>query len=204
MVYILTIGMDIEKNPGPVSEESQITISNMNIRSINAKASYPGGLSRFEVFRNAVVGNFDIVTLTETWLKHEHPTENYVLPGFIGPFRNERSDNTGYGGVAVWVKNNLVSKRRSDLEEIEHETIWIQIANKQKQILVCVTYRQKAGYYAPSYWDKIQSSYDKALRSNINNIILVGDFNGDPSSDPTGAENLNEFVAINNLHHHIF
>jgi hypothetical protein len=45
---------------------------------------------------------------------------------------------------------------------------------------------------------------DKALRSNINNIILIGDFNGDPTSDLTGAENLDEFVAINNLHHHIF
>jgi hypothetical protein len=196
--------MDVEKTPGPVTNDDYILICNMNIRSINAKANYPGGLTRFEAFKNAVTNTYDVVTLTETWLQHEHPTESYALPGFIGPFRNDRSDNTGHGGVAAWVRNSLVSKRRDDLEELNHESLWLQIANKQKQILLCVTYRQKIGNYAPTYWGKLQSSYEKALRDPIMNIVLIGDFNGDPSSDVTVAQNLNDFVALNNLHHHIF
>ena len=67
-----------------------------------------------------------------------------------------------------------------------------------------MTYRQKLGNYAPTYWAKLQSSYEKALRQNIPNIVLIGDFNGDPSSDLAGATNLNDFVSLNNLHHHIF
>jgi hypothetical protein len=80
VTYLLTQCMDVEKNPGPVTNDDYISICNMNIRSINAKANYPGGLTRFEAFRNAVVNTYDVITLTETWLKHEHPTESYALP----------------------------------------------------------------------------------------------------------------------------
>ena len=109
VVYLLTLGMDIEKNPGPDRGEA-VNICNMNLRSINAKARYPGGLTRFEAFRNAVVGSYDIVTATETWLTPEHPDDDYRLDGFQGPFRLDRPDGTGHGGVAAWVNDSLISR----------------------------------------------------------------------------------------------
>jgi hypothetical protein len=203
IVYILTLGMDIEKNPGPQNTDEQLKICNMNIRSINAKPAH-GGITRFQAVKNAVTNTYDIVTITESWLQSEHKDSDYVIQGFQGPFRLDRPDNTAHGGVMAWVTNTLIAKCRNDLEEIDNESMWIQIENKLKQILICITYRQKKGRYAPTYWDKLQKSYDKAVESRIPNIVLIGDFNGDPSSDRAGAIDLNDFVSTNNLHHHIF
>ena len=184
VTYLLTSCMDVERNPGPVNDEDYLTICNMNIRSINAKANTPGGITRFEAFKNAVENTYDIVTLTETWLKHEHPTESYALPGFIGPYRVDRPDNTGHGGVAAWVRSSLVSKRRDDLEELNHETLWLQVANKQKQLLICVTYRQKLGNYAPTYWAKLEGKRSLEICGYSRKLILT--IIGINSAIPTG------------------
>jgi hypothetical protein len=195
--------MDIEKNPGPENTDEHLKICNMNIRSLNAKPAQ-GGITRFTAVKNAVSNIYDIVTITESWLQSEHKSDNYKIDGFQGPFRLDRPDDTGYGGVLAWVTNTLIAKRRNDLEETDNESMWIQVENKLKQILVCVTYRQKKGKYAPTYWEKLLKSYDKAVGSRIPNLVLIGDFNGDPGSDRAGALNLNDFVSTNNLHHHIF
>jgi hypothetical protein len=81
ITYLLTLGMDIEKNPGPTPSDEYLRLCNMNIRSLNAKSNYPGGLPRYVVFKNAVMGNCDIITLTETWLTSEHLDNSYRLPG---------------------------------------------------------------------------------------------------------------------------
>jgi hypothetical protein len=74
----------------------------------------------------------------------------------------------------------LSSKRMPTLEENDHETMWIMVNNKVKQVLIAISYRQKVGNYAPSYWEKLQKGYDKAIGTKIPNILMVGDFNADP------------------------
>ena len=100
VAYLITLGMDIEKNPGPRSDpnDCNIRLCNINLRSINAQSREPQGISRLTAFRNAVVSNYEVITCTETWLKNEHPDNNYKLYGYQGPFRLDRSDNTGHGG----------------------------------------------------------------------------------------------------------
>ena len=59
IAYLLTLGMDVEKNPGPtppLTTEKNISICNINLRSINAKSRYPDGISRFTAFKHAVMG----------------------------------------------------------------------------------------------------------------------------------------------------
>jgi hypothetical protein len=197
--------MDIEKNPGPRSDpnDCNIRLCNINLRSINAKSREPQGISRLTAFRNAVMGNYEVITCTETWLKSDHPNSNYELDGYQGPYRLDRSDDTGHGGEAVWVIDSLVSKRRIDLENPMHETIWVEIKNKEKQVLIGVTYRQQKGLYAPGYWENLQSTYDKAVATRIANIVLTGDLNADPGTDRNAALALEYFISINNLTQHI-
>ena len=84
--------------------------------------------------------------------------------------------------------------------------MWIQIVNNEKQILICLTYRQtySKGAIPQTTGKKLHNSYDKAVGSSIPNLVLVGDFNGDASTDSKGTENLDEFVSLNNVYHHIF
>jgi hypothetical protein len=96
-----------------------------------------------------------------------------------------------------------MSKRRDELEEPMHETTWVEIRNKSKQVLIGVTYRQQKGKYAPDYWEKLQVTYDKAVASKIPNILLVGDLNADPGSDRNAAIALSDFISCNNLTQHI-
>ena len=204
VILLLVLCMDVETNPGPLGAftDSKVKICNINIRSINAKSKHTS-ISRFEAFQNALCGNYDILTTTETWLKDDHKDINYALDGYKGPYRLDRPDNTGHGGVAAWVSDSLISKRRLDLEILDHETMWISIANKETKALIGISYRQKLGDYAPNYWENLQASYDKAIATKIPNIVLVGDFNAHPGSEMQAYKILLEFISINNLTQHI-
>jgi hypothetical protein len=201
--FLITIGMDVEKNPGPNYLTRDITFCNLNIRSLNAKPRTPDSIPRFTAFKAALAGTYDIITATESWLKHEHPDSDYIIPGYNGPYRKDRPDGDGHGGVIAWVSDNLTSKRRADLEDLNHETIWFQVGNSDKQVLICISYRQKLGNYSDGYWEKLQTGYDKAIATRIPNIIMAGDFNADPGTEKTASDTLDEFVAINNLTQHI-
>jgi hypothetical protein len=102
----------------------------------------------------------------------------------------------------AWVTDTLSAKRMEALEEIDHETMWIMISNKDKQVLIGVSYRQKKGRYAPDYWAKLQSGLDKAIATKISNIMMVGDFNADPDNK-TDHDTLLEFLSTNNFTQHV-
>ena len=70
----------------------------------------------------------------------------------------------------LYVKEALYYKRRNDLEIQNIESIWIEIANSHKRILVCLFYR-------PPNFSKIEDSIGLAVDTGINDIILTGDFN---------------------------
>ena len=202
IIFLLIICGDIESNPGPNAYE-KIKICNLNIRSINAEPKQGFKLSRFSAFKQALAGNYDVITVTESWLNAGHPSENYALPGYNGPFRLDRPDGTAYGGVAAWVVDTLATKRMLHLEEKDHETMWLMINNKAQQLLLAISYRQKKGDFAPNYWTKLQSGYDKAVATKIPNIVLVGDFNADPGTQKTDYDILADFLSTNNLTQHI-
>jgi hypothetical protein len=77
------------------------------------------------------------------------------------------------------------------------------INNKAQQVLLAISYRQKKGRFAPNYWTKLQSGFDKAVATKIPNIVMVGDFNADPGTQKTDYDILVEFLSVNNLSQHI-
>ena len=50
--------------------------------------------------------NPDIAICSETWLTSASPVEAFQIPGH-SCFRADRSDDSGYGGVAIWCKTSL-------------------------------------------------------------------------------------------------
>ena len=74
---------------------------------------------------NVNLFDFDI----ESWLNEDIPDSDMLLDGFESPFICHRPDRLG-GGVKLYTKNNIVSKRRTDLEVRRTESIWLAVVKK--------------------------------------------------------------------------
>ena len=55
-----------------------------------------------EFFHNIVVGNYDIVTIYETWLKPVMPSNSFHIEGY-NLIRNDKLQRDG-GGAAIYIK----------------------------------------------------------------------------------------------------
>ena len=200
--YLIALCMDVQPHPGPVTTNSpaataKISICNLNIRSLNAG-------NRFGEFKNQIASKFDVITVSESWLGPDHENANYALQGYTGPYRLDRTLQEA-GGVMAWVTNNIVTKRRLDLEQPKLELAWLELKIPKHKILVGTCYRQPdtKGTYGENFWGKLQDSYDLAKATNIHNIIITGDFNADAQTDRAAATSLNFFLATNHLTQHI-
>ena len=76
---------------------------------------------------------FDIVTMSETWLKNNPHLLQYVsISGYVNVFRNR--DAIRGGGVGAYLREGISFKRRSDIENIEPELehLWLEIVRRNK------------------------------------------------------------------------
>ena len=83
---------DIETNPGP-SLSQGLSVIHINTRSLRNKVDY----------LEAEVNQFDIITLSETWLTKDDLNADIKLHQFQDPIRRDRPENP-HGGVAIYVK----------------------------------------------------------------------------------------------------
>ena len=116
----LLLSGDIEMNPGPSTTSDSsvndtfeflqlrelVTFSCINVQSVQPKLD----------ILEAEMGDRDIILITETWLKPTVPNSSVMLENFKEPFRNDRTGDRVDGGVMIYVRNSLPSKRRNDLE----------------------------------------------------------------------------------------
>ena len=109
---------DIELNPGPnllESESDSITmdyvsiskyfsIVHYNIQSVSNKIDLIG----------AEISNFSVICLTETWL-NDHTANDSISLDWYKFYRLDRGGDN-HGGLCVYTKDNVFSRRRNDLE----------------------------------------------------------------------------------------
>jgi len=121
-----------------------------------------------------LAGNFDIVAITETWLKSIISDKSITIPGYH-LVRNDRSKKGG-GGVAAYIKVGLNTKvvfaSASDGHEIEQ--LWLQLRIKNKSIVLGVIYRPPA--LPLSCFQSVEQSLFN-FASDCDDVILIGDFN---------------------------
>ena len=96
------------------------------------------------------------------------------------------------------MRNDIVAKRRKDLELNELEALWLEIRYKNKKFLLCTAYRPPG---LSNFYDIFQSAMDKGQQSNMQDYIIIGDLNSDPNTH-TG-DKLNTFASLNRLKVHI-
>ena len=169
---------DIETCPGPdrmqkVCKNRGFKIFHQNIRGLFA--NFSSLLVVFETHRE-----IDILTLSETHIVQDSYTDNeslYTIPGYIFIKKN-RPQGKG-GGVAAYIKSEIVWKERYDLENDDIESIWLEVfPNKAKSFLICCMYRPpENSKYLSSNFNKTFSNMLMTVTELQKEVILLGDLN---------------------------
>ena len=158
LALILLLSGDIETNPGDTTGD--LTICHINAQSI---------LNKLELIA-VELGDFDIITVSETWLGQSISSTEIMLPGYQEPIRLDR--NRQGGGVAIYFKNSVPFVERNDLTVQNVEAVWGEVNLCNRKVLI------GSFYIHPRFrkWELVELSVEQALQS-CPNIVLLGDFN---------------------------
>jgi exonuclease III len=173
--------------------KTDVEICHANIRSIRSNKT------KLDHISCSLADEYDIITLSETWLNSTSEISHLLLKDFQSPFRKDRKNDDGYGGVLAWVSNNIAARRRTDFEINDIEAMWLEIHAKNKTFLLCTVYRPPNA--DNDFWTYLQESVDLAKESNITSIVIIGDLNADPHTQQ-GVQ-LKNFADTNSLILHI-
>jgi hypothetical protein len=116
------------------------------------------------------------MSFTETWLKDDSSDDSIELLNFQKTFRRDRGPEKNGGGVVVYIKANIYSYRRPDLEVNGIEAIWVQIKINGNKVLYGTCYVPPKSN--TDSWNKVENSIESAVNDDsIDYVIVTGDFN---------------------------
>ena len=177
LLLLLMCG-DIESQPGPVSNIPQLrdicsrrglTIFHQNIRGLQGKFD--------EISYFLQNHKIDILTLNELFINNQQLT--FSIPGFTFLYKNRKS-GTG-GGVGIYVRNGIDFVRKTELENDEMESIFIEIRPKSSKTFIIGTI-----YRPPESSKHLSKNFESILSTNLKDIdnrntetIIMGDLNVD-------------------------
>ena len=119
--------------------------------------------------------DFDIIGISEIKANFDSTSINIDIPGYTF-FSTPSKSNAG--GVGMYVKSDINSRKRTDLcvKTDEFETIWVEILNKSsKNILCCCSYRHPKSDIS-QFTDHINDIITEPSVEN-KTVIIMGDFN---------------------------
>ena len=139
---------------------------------------------------------YDIITVSETYLSANSKV-NLDLKGYHPVIRRDRA--TLGGGLAIYIKENIIFKRKVAFESNRIETLWIEVNTLQGKLLICNTYRPPS---AAEFWENLSYDFEHVkTESPVQNMVLLGDLNADFST--VNGNKLIEFCRTYNLECHI-
>ena len=123
---------------------------------------------------------FDVVTLSETWLKDNPQLLSHVsIPGYANEFRNR--DKIKGGGVGAYIKENEKYKRRKDIEskysEMKHLWLQIQGRNKNSCLLTGTIHRSTRILTTQQWLTQMENILSDLTASWDGLLIITGDLN---------------------------
>ena len=148
-----------------VRNVGKLIFATLNINSIRYK---------FDELKSLIIGNIDVLVVTETKLDDSFPTAQFFIDGYSSPYRLDR--NRHGGGILIYVREDISSKQL-----IKHtfrdniEGIFLELNLNKYKLLVLGTYHppnQDNQYY----FNNISNSLDLYLRE-YGRFVLIGDFN---------------------------
>ena len=173
---------------------------NLKLMHINTQSL----VSSFDEFLiNHEQHKFDLIAMSETWLRDNDSLINYVsIPNYELEYNN-RQGHRG-GGVGCYIASTIKYHRRKDIEkqfqDIEHLWLMIQGRNKNSNMLIGVIYRSPNLHPTNEWLDK----FDNLLvyvKSNFDYPILItGDININLyNTDNPAVKSYTDILAQHNL-----
>ena len=99
------------------------------------------------------------------------------IPGYV--LERKDRNNGSYGGVSMYLREDVSYRRREDLEISGIEILWVEIFEpKSKSLLICSTYRppSTSRYIDKNFDEKFNNMLDFISSENLE-TIMCGDFN---------------------------
>jgi exonuclease III len=124
--------------------------------------------------------HFDIVTLSETWLKDNPLLLQHVsMPGYQLCYNNR--DKCRGGGVGAYIKESIKFKRGQDIENLqqEFEHLWLEISgkNKNNKLLLGVIYRSEKIMGCNDWIEKFDDLLSNVVPTWDGMLMITGDVN---------------------------
>ena len=166
-----------------------VIIGQLNIASLRNK---------FNSLVEIIHGNIDILILTETKLCGSFPEQQFRIPGYKKPYRNDRNKNGG--GVMIYVRADIPSdillKHKIDKNV---EAIFLEINLRKNKILLVGTYHSKNKKFGTTdevFFQQLGLAMD--LYSKYDKFLIAGDFNANVNEDHSLlGEFMDDFNAKN-------
>ena len=152
-----------------VTHEPEISVINFNIRSIRQNFySFNNILSNMAI-------NFDVITLTETWVDDSCNLEDFEIEGYHTPIVQNRKNRVG-GGVLIYLKNTFekfIIRKSICFSDLYNNILAIEAFKNKRKYCISVCYR------SPSSENVTFLQNFQKMVNNISkhNSIITGDFN---------------------------
>ena len=177
--------------------KTHISICHLNTKSMTST------FGEFQFMVNEL--KFDIITLSETWLKNDkHLLEYANTPGYKFSYRN-RDEKKG-GGVGVYIKDCITYKTRNDIISLDNspEHLWVKVKGQNKKIALfdwdCLPIENAKKIEWIEKIDAVLSSIKSTWDSTI---ILTGDTNNDLLSSLMTRDMYEQMLHTYQLSSHI-
>ena len=163
---------DVSPNPGwalPALNQHGLKIAHLNVRSLS---------QHWDEFQILIQDNpFDVMCLTETWLKPCMTDSELHLDGY-NLIRNDRT-GIGGGGNAIYYNSKLMARPRTDINcGLDVEAIPLEITfPTRSRVLVCSAYCADKTL-CKDFKPCLETMLDRAPSENIE-LFFLGDFNQD-------------------------
>ena len=133
---LISTSNHISVNPGPVSNDFTrfrgLKIAHVNVQSLIGK------IDSLRIFLKE--NPFDVLTLSETWLKANVSDNEIYIPGYTLS-RNDRDSRIG-GGTLAYIRDGLPYCVRSDLQEPNIESCVIEVNRvKARKLFIFTIYK---------------------------------------------------------------
>ena len=173
-----------------------LRIGALNIQSLKPKI--------MELTHELRQNDYDILLLSETWLRPTTPDRLVVIPGY-SLSRTDRPDGRGYGGVAIATKTGIVTTAlnlpSSERCGSQLESQWAMLKLEQgRKLIVCSLYRP------PRHSEMALCADFADLEAQLQRVIIdyprtplviCGDINCDLLKDPSfrARQHLSSFLS---------
>ena len=127
----------------------------------------------------ALLNGAHAICIRESWLSTDMDDCHVSIPGY-NLFRRDRLNNSGRGGVCLYLKSSYPCKRLTECDNPDIESLCVSTRPASLQrcvssIIICVVYHSATNRQAENtaLCDHIQSNLDTLLAKQPNALVIV-------------------------------